>query len=115
SLRDRDGHAVATGEVGEIWLRGPSVTSGYWGLPAETSQAFTDGWFRTGDAARCDADGYYFIVDRWKDMYISGGENVYPAEVENVLARLNGVAEATVVGQPDPAWGEVGEAFIVLT
>jgi fatty-acyl-CoA synthase len=114
SLRDRDGNSVAAGQVGEIWLRGPSLTSGYWALEAETRQAFGDGWFRTGDAARCDADGYYYIVDRWKDMYISGGENVYPAEVENVLARMPGIAEATVVGQPDPGWGEVGEAFIVL-
>jgi fatty-acyl-CoA synthase len=113
SLRNRDGSVVEAGQVGEIWLRGPSLMSGYWGLEAETRQAFSDGWFRTGDAARCDADGYYYIVDRWKDMYISGGENVYPAEVEIVLARLAGVAEATVVGQPDPDWGEVGEAFIV--
>jgi fatty-acyl-CoA synthase len=114
SLRDRAGRSVAAGQVGEIWLRGPSVASGYWGLEAETRQSFGDGWFRTGDAARRDPDGYYYIVDRWKDMYISGGENVYPAEVENVLARMPGIAEATVVGQPDPAWGEVGEAFIVL-
>jgi fatty-acyl-CoA synthase len=113
SLRDRDGSVVEAGQVGEIWLRGPSLTSGYWGLEEETRKSFSDGWFRTGDAARRDPDGYYYIVDRWKDMYISGGENVYPAEVENVLARLQGVAEATVVGQPDPAWGEVGEAFIV--
>jgi fatty-acyl-CoA synthase len=113
SLRDRDGRPVGAGEVGEVWLRGPAVTSGYWGLESETRQAFSDGWFRTGDAAHQDADGYYFLVDRWKDMYISGGENVYPAEVESVIARLAGVAEVAVVGQPDPAWGEVGEAFVV--
>jgi fatty-acyl-CoA synthase len=99
--------------VGEIWLRGPSLTSGYWGLEAETRQAFHEDWFRTGDAARVDADGFYFIVDRWKDMYISGGENVYPVEVEQVIARLAGVAEVSVVGQPDATWGEIGEAFIV--
>ena len=114
SLRDLDGKPVARGGVGEIWLRGPTVTSGYWGLEAESRQAFTDGWFRTGDAARVDEDGYYYIVDRWKDMYISGGENVYPAEVEHELARIDGVAEVAVVGQPDPTWGEIGEAFLVL-
>jgi fatty-acyl-CoA synthase len=114
SLRDLEGRAVAPGGVGEIWLRGPSVTAGYWGLEAETAQAFTDGWFRSGDAARVDEDGYYYLVDRWKDMYISGGENVYPAEVEQVIARIEGVAEVAVVGQPDATWGEIGEAFVVL-
>jgi fatty-acyl-CoA synthase len=114
TLRDRDGRPVADGDVGEVWLRGPSLTCGYWGLEAETRQAFSDGWFRTGDAARRDADGYYFLVDRWKDMYISGGENVYPAEVEQVIAGLPGVTEVAVVGQPDPQWGEVGEACVVL-
>jgi len=114
SLHDHDGHQVAEGEIGEIWLRGPSVTQGYWGKPEERAKSFTDGWFRTGDAARRDADGCYTIVDRWKDMYISGGENVYPAEVEAVIARLPAVLEAAVVGQPDAQWGEVGEAFVVL-
>ena len=114
SLHDHDGHQVAEGEVGEIWLRGPSLTQGYWGKPEERANCFTDGWFRTGDAARRDADGCYYIVDRWKDMYISGGENVYPAEVEAVIARLPAVLEAAVVGQPDAQWGEVGEAFVVL-
>ena len=114
SLHDHDGHQVAPGEVGEIWLRGPSVTQGYWRKPEERANCFTDGWFRTGDAARRDEDGCYYIVDRWKDMYISGGENVYPAEVEAVITRLPAVLEAAVVGQPDEKWGEVGEAFIVL-
>src|SRR6185437_15843150 len=81
----RDGADVADGDVGEIWLRGPSVTPGYWNRPAETAAAFSDGWFRTGDLARQDADGFYRIVDRLKDMYVSGGENVFPAEVEAVL------------------------------
>ena len=112
-LRDREGHLVPDGAVGEIWLRGPSVTQGYLGREAETRQAFTDGWFRTGDAARRDADGFYFLVDRWKDMYISGGENVYPAEVEQVLATLPGVAEVAVVGLPDAQWGEIGVACVV--
>ena len=113
SLHDHDGRAVRQGDVGEIWLRGPSLTRGYWRRPEERARAFTDGWFRTGDAARRDDDGFYYIVDRWKDMYISGGENVYPAEVEQVIATLPGVAEVAVVGQPDAQWGEVGEAFIV--
>jgi len=114
SLHDHDGHQVAAGEVGEVWLRGPSLTQGYWGKPEERAKSFTDGWFRTGDAARRDEDGCYTIVDRWKDMYISGGENVYPAEVEAVITRLPAVLEAAVVGQPDAQWGEVGEAFVVL-
>lgn len=108
-----DGVDVAPGEVGEIWLRGPSVTPGYWRQPEATAKAFQDGWFKTGDAARRDADGFYQIVDRWKDMYITGGENVYPAEVENVLAGLEAVAEAAVVGVADTQWGESGCAFIV--
>ncbi|MCR5879826.1 class I adenylate-forming enzyme family protein [Phenylobacterium sp. J367] len=102
------------GEVGEVWLRGPSVTSAYWNQPEATAKAFKDGWFRTGDAARRDADGFYFIVDRWKDMYITGGENVYPAEVEQVIAAMDGVADAAVVGVPDPRWGESGCAYVVL-
>jgi fatty-acyl-CoA synthase len=114
SLHDANGALVADGEVGEIWLRGPSITQGYWRLEAETRQAFSNGWFRTGDAAYRDADGFYFLVDRWKDMYISGGENVYPAEVEQVIAKLTGVAEVAVVGMPDPQWGEIGVAFIVM-
>jgi fatty-acyl-CoA synthase len=109
-----DGRDVAEGEVGEIWLRGPSVTQGYWNNPEATTAAFVDGWFRTGDAARRDEDGFYFIVDRWKDMYISGGENVYPAEVEAALLAMAAVADAAVVGLPDPRWGEAGCAFLVL-
>jgi fatty-acyl-CoA synthase len=109
-----DGRDVAEGEVGEIWLRGPSVTPGYWNQPAATAAAFEGRWFKTGDAARRDADGYYFIVDRWKDMYISGGENVYPAEVEAALLAMDEVAEAAVAGVPDARWGEVGCAWVVL-
>jgi fatty-acyl-CoA synthase len=108
-----DGRDVATGEVGEIWLRGPSVSPGYWNQPAATAAAFSDGWFRTGDAARVDADGFYTLVDRWKDMYITGGENVYPAEVEAVLAQMPGVADAAVIGVPHPQWGESGCAYVV--
>lgn len=109
-----DGADVADGEVGEIWLRGPSVATAYWNQPEATATAFSNGWFRTGDAARRDADGFYFIVDRWKDMYITGGENVYPAEVEAVITAMEAVADAAVVGVPDPRWGECGCAFVVL-
>ena len=82
--------------------------------PEATAQNITDGWLHTGDAAKRDSDGYYFIVDRWKDMYISGGENVYPAEVENVIYQIPEVAEVAVIGIPDERWGEVGEAIIAL-
>jgi fatty-acyl-CoA synthase len=108
------GEVAATDEVGELWLRGPSVTPGYWNQPQLTEAAFETGWFKTGDAASRDADGYYYLVDRRKDMYISGGENVYPAEVEAVLCELEAVAEAAVIGIPDPRWGEVGRAYIVV-
>jgi fatty-acyl-CoA synthase len=100
--------------VGEIWVKGPNVTPGYWNREAETAEAIRDGWLRTGDAATCDAEGFYTIVDRWKDMYISGGENVYPAEVENVIYQMPEIAEVAVIGVPDERWGEVGEAVVVL-
>ena len=110
---DDEGNEVPTGERGELWLRGPSVAKGYWNQPELTAQCFPDGWFATGDAALCDEDGFYFIVDRKKDMYISGGENVYPAEVEAVLAELAQVGEAAIVGVPDARWGEVGRAYVI--
>jgi len=109
----RDGADVADGDVGEIWLRGPSVTPGYWNRPAETAAAFSDGWFRTGDLARREPGGIYRIVDRLKDMYVSGGENVFPAEVETVLAAHPHVRDVAVLGMPDPRWGESGVAFVV--
>jgi fatty-acyl-CoA synthase len=111
---DPEGRDVADGETGEIWLKGPSVTPGYWNQPGATARAFQDGWFKTGDAAIRDAEGFYRIVDRWKDMYISGGENVYPAEVEAVLAELDDIAEAAVIGIADTRWGETGCAYVVL-
>jgi fatty-acyl-CoA synthase len=111
---DAEGNTVRPGEVGELWVKGPNITPGYWNKPDATAAAFTDGWLHTGDACRIDEEGFVYIVDRWKDMYISGGENVYPAEVENALYELPAVAEAGVVGVPDERWGEVGRAFVVL-
>jgi len=105
---------VAPGEIGELWVRGPAVTPGYWHQPEATRAAFAEGgWLRTGDAVRVDEEGFITIIDRWKDMYVSGGENVYPAEVENVLYRHPAVAEAAVIGVPDLRWGEVGCAVVV--
>jgi fatty-acyl-CoA synthase len=111
---DESGLDVAPGQTGELWLRGPSITKGYWNKPDVTAAAFEGDWFKTGDAALMDADGYFYLVDRKKDMYISGGENVYPAEVEAVIAELEDVAESAVIGVADEKWGEVGRAFIIL-
>ncbi|MEU7561847.1 acyl-CoA synthetase [Streptomyces eurythermus] len=110
-----DGRDAAPGERGEILVSGPNVMAGYWNRPAETAAAVTDdGWLRTGDVARTDEDGYAYIVDRVKDMFISGGENVYPAEVENAVLGHPAVAECAVIGVPDARWGEVGRAVVVL-
>ncbi|MCW5746778.1 MAG: long-chain fatty acid--CoA ligase [Alphaproteobacteria bacterium] len=111
---DESGRDVQCGEIGELWTRGPNITPGYWNKPEATAAAFADGWLKTGDAARQDEDGFYYIVDRWKDMYISGGENVYPAEVENVIFQLPQVGDVAVIGVPDERWGEVGKAVIVV-
>ena len=111
-VADADGNRVKPGEVGEIMIKGPAVTPGYWKAPKDSEQAFLHGWFKTGDAGRIDEDGAIYIVDRYKDVYISGGENVYPAEIENVLGELDGVAAAAVVGVPDDKWGEVGLAAL---
>jgi fatty-acyl-CoA synthase len=108
-----DGKDVDQGGIGELLIKGPNITPGYWNKPEATSGAFTDGWLHTGDAARMDDEGFVYIVDRWKDMYISGGENVYPAEVENVLFQLPQVADAAIIGVPNERWGEVGMAIIV--
>ena len=102
------------GEVGELLIRGPNITPGYWNNPEATAKSFADDWLKTGDAARFDDEGFIYIVDRWKDMYISGGENVYPAEVENVLYQLPEVAEAAIIGVPDDRWGETGLAVVVV-
>ena len=110
---DEEGTDVGVDEIGELWVRGPNVTPGYWERPVANRDSFTDGWLHTGDAARVDADGYVFIVDRWKDMFISGGENVYPAEVEQVLFHHPNVKDVAVIGVPDERWGEVGMAVVV--
>ncbi|MBS0546992.1 MAG: long-chain fatty acid--CoA ligase [Proteobacteria bacterium] len=110
---DDTGKDVPAGGIGELLIKGPNITPGYWNKPEATEAAFTDGWLHTGDAARLDDEGFVYIVDRWKDMYISGGENVYPAEVENVLFQLPQIADAAIIGVPSERWGEVGMAIIV--
>lgn len=110
---DESGRAVPAGTAGELLVRGPNVFVGYWNRADATDEALTGGWFHTGDIAVTDADGYLRIVDRKKDMVITGGENVYPAEVEHVLAELTGVSEAAVIGVPDDTWGELVTAVVV--
>jgi fatty-acyl-CoA synthase len=110
-LVDDGGRDVEDGAEGEVWIKGPSVTPGYWGR--DNTEFFTDGWFRTGDVARRDADGYFYLVDRVKDMYKSGGENVYPAEVERLLLEHPAIAEVAIVGVRDARWGETGLAVVV--
>lgn len=102
------------GEVGEIWLKGPNVTPGYWRKPKETEAAFRDGWFRTGDLGRKDEDGYYYVTDRLKHIIISGGENISPKEIESIINHHQKVLESCVVGIPDEKWGEKVVAAIVL-
>ena len=112
---DEEGRDCAPGAVGELLFAGPGVTPGYWRNPEATSAAFTsEGWLRSGDLARLDEDGFYHIAGRRKEMFISGGENVYPIEVENILAGHPAVAEVAVVPMPDLTWGEAGRAFILL-
>tara|TARA_Y100000588_G_C14083878_1_gene851340 strand:- start:516 stop:1058 length:543 start_codon:yes stop_codon:yes gene_type:complete len=108
-------HVQEPDSVGEIVARGPMVMPGYWGLSDQNDEYFlADGWFKTGDAGSIDAEGFITIVGRWKDMYISGGENVYPAEVEEVLYKLTEIDEVAVIGIPHEKWGETGRAFVVL-
>jgi long-chain acyl-CoA synthetase len=108
------GEDRAPGEVGELWARSPQTMQGYWNRPEETAATIrTDGWLRTGDAGYLDGEGYLFLTDRVKDMIITGGENVYPAEVENVLAGHPDVADVAVIGVPDPRWGETVKAIVV--
>lgn len=113
-IMDQELNVLGSNEIGELCIRGGNVTTGYWNRPETTEAAIIDGWLHSGDAAKYDEEGFFYIVDRWKDMFISGGENVYPAEVENVLYQIPQVAEAAVIGLPDPKWQEVGRAVIVL-
>jgi fatty-acyl-CoA synthase len=113
-IADDSGNALADDQVGELWLRGPHVCRGYWNAPELTASVLdAGGWFHTGDMARRDADGFYYIAGRRKDMFISGGINVYPAEIEAELLQHPALADAAVVGVPHPTWGEVGAAFVV--
>ncbi len=113
-LVDEEGHEVADGEVGEMWFRGPHVSLGYWNRPEATAEAHREGgWFRSGDLARRDTDGFYYIAGRAKDMIISGGVNIFPAEIEAVLLQHPEIRDAAVVGVESEKWGEVGVAFIV--
>ncbi|MHB1596444.1 MAG: AMP-binding protein [Streptosporangiaceae bacterium] len=115
ALRDLNGAALLAGPAtGELLVAGPNVFAGYWRDPKATAAVLQDGWLATGDIAERDPDGFYWIRGRVKDMYISGGENVYPAEVEEVLTGHPGIAEAAVIGVPDQRWGETGLAFLVL-
>ncbi len=109
-----DGRDAATGEVGELWMKGPHVFAGYWDDPTETANTLRGEWLTTGDLMTRDSDGYYYVVGRKKDMYISGGENVYPADVERILHRHKAVNQAAVVAASDPQWGEAGWAFVTL-
>jgi fatty-acyl-CoA synthase len=109
-----DGAECAAGRDGEILVRGPNVASGYWRAAEETARAFKDGWYRSGDVGHFDGEGHLYVVSRIKDMIISGGENIYPAEVESVLLECPAVEEACVVGRPDARWGEVVAAAVVL-
>jgi acyl-CoA synthetase (AMP-forming)/AMP-acid ligase II len=113
-IADEDGTALAPGEIGEIEIRGPMVMAGYWNRAEATAETIRpDGWLRTGDAGFMDKDGFFFVHDRVKDMIVSGGENVYPAEVENAILGCPGVADAAVIGVPDDRWGETVKAIVV--
>jgi fatty-acyl-CoA synthase len=108
-----DGTDAGPDEVGEVLVCGPNIMAGYWKDPARTAEVLTDGWYHTGDAGSVDAEGFLFIRDRYRDMIISGGENIYPAEVESALLALPGIDEAAVIGVPDETWGEAVLAFVV--
>ena len=113
ALLDDDGNEVPQGEPGEICVRGPLVMNGYWNKPEQTEEAFKFGWLHTGDVAKADADGFLTIVDRKKDMIVSGGFNVFPREVEDVISSHPGVAAVAVIGVPDEKWGEAVKAVVV--
>jgi len=110
---DKDGIPLAPGEAGEITVRGDVVMAGYWNDPQATRQALRDGWLHTGDVGCSDPDGFVTLIDRSKDLIISGGSNIYPREIEEVLLRHPGVRQVSVVGIPDPEWGEQVVALVV--
>jgi long-chain acyl-CoA synthetase len=112
-VADAEGRPLLPGEVGEVLVRGDTVMAGYWRDPEATAATVRDGWLFTGDMGSMDADGFLTLKDRSKDLVISGGSNIYPREVEEVLLLAPGVAEVSVVGAPDPEWGEVVVAFVV--
>jgi fatty-acyl-CoA synthase len=114
ALLDEAGDEVAAGEPGEVCVAGPVVADGYWNLPDATAETFRDGWLRTGDVAKADDEGFWYIVDRTKDMIVTGGFNVFPREVEDVIAEHPAVSQVGVVGVPDEKWGEAVTAVVVL-
>jgi fatty-acyl-CoA synthase len=114
ALLDEHGNQVPVGEPGEICVSGTLLAGGYWQLPDETAETFRDGWLHTGDVAREDDDGFWYIVDRTKDMIVTGGFNVFPREVEDVVAEHPAVAQVGVIGVPDERWGEAVTAIVVL-
>jgi malonyl-CoA/methylmalonyl-CoA synthetase len=114
-IRAEDGHDVADEETGELWVRGPNVCAGYWHRPDATAAAFVDGWFRTGDIGKRSTDGYITLEGRRSDLIISGGFNIYPREIEELLLERDGVREATIVGVPDAVRGEVPVAYLVVS
>ncbi|MGH8486474.1 MAG: AMP-binding protein, partial [Pseudomonas sp.] len=111
---DTDDNEVVRGAVGEIVVRGPNIMLGYWNRPADTAQVLRDGWMHTGDSGYMDADGFIYIVDRMKDMIVSGGENIYSAEVENAISGHPAVAQCAAIGIPHDKWGETVHVVIVL-
>ena len=113
-IADSGGTPLEAGQVGEVLIRSPSIMEGYWNRPEANQEALTDGWYKSGDAGYLDRDGYLYLCDRIKDMIISGGENIYPAEVENAICEHEAVLEAAVIGIPDAKWGEAVKAFVVL-
>jgi acyl-CoA synthetase (AMP-forming)/AMP-acid ligase II len=113
TIQDEAGNVLPAGEVGEVCARSDNFMREYWNRPAETAEAFAGGWYHSGDAGRLDDDGYLYLVDRVKDMIVTGGENVYSAEVENAIAAHPDVAQVAVIGIPDPQWGEAVHAVVV--
>ena len=111
---DEQGNDVSDGQPGELWIRSPSLASGYWKKPEATSAVFENGWYHSGDIAIRDSGGLYYIHDRLKDMIVSGGENIYSTEIESVLSTHPAVAASAVIGVPDERWGEAVKACIVL-